>query len=178
MNEMRTWLDAHKNPAGRVQTRSLMAGCCGLPGYVQPSGAGLPVRAGLLSDLPPMTRHILVVDDNGDVRDVVVMMLIEGGFLATAAPGGVAMRDLMAADRIPFDAIVLDSLMPGEPSAALAMHAKDKKIPVVMISGSIERINFADEHGLQLLRKPFGVDDLLQAVEEAIASGQFGQRDA
>jgi CheY-like chemotaxis protein len=32
-----------------------------------------------------MTRHILVVDDDGDVRDVIVMMLVEAGFAATAA---------------------------------------------------------------------------------------------
>jgi DNA-binding response OmpR family regulator len=63
-----------------------------------------------------MTRHILVVDDDGDVRDVIVMILVEAGFAATAANGGVVMRDILAADAIPIDAIVLDLLMPGEPA--------------------------------------------------------------
>ena len=35
---------------------------------------------------------------------------------ATAANGGVVMRDILAADAIPIDAIVLDLLMPGEPA--------------------------------------------------------------
>jgi CheY-like chemotaxis protein len=71
-----------------------------------------------------MTRHILVVDDNDDVRDVIVGMLIENGFVATAADGGVAMRNVLAAaGGIPIDAIVLDSLMPGKASEALAFHA-------------------------------------------------------
>jgi len=39
-------------------------------------------------------------------------------------------------------------------------------------------MNFADEHGLQLLRKPFRTAELIQAVDNAIASGQFGQREA
>lgn len=126
-----------------------------------------------------MARHILVVDDDGDVRDVIVNILVENGIVAMAATGGIVMRDLLAAaDTIRFDAIVLDALMPGEPSADLALHAKTLKIPVVMISGSHDSMTFADEHGLQLLRKPFRMAELLQAIEDAIGSGEFGQRDA
>ena len=125
-----------------------------------------------------MARHILVVDDDGDVRDMIVNVLVESGFVATAATGGVAMRHILAVDTIPIDAIVLDSVMPGEASAALALHAKTLKIPVVMISGSRESMAFAEEHRLQLLHKPFHMAELLQAVEDAIASGEFGQRGA
>lgn len=125
-----------------------------------------------------MAPHILVVDDDGDVRDVIISMLLDNGFVATAATGGVAMRDILAADAVPIDAIVLDSLMPGEESAALALHAKTLQIPVVMISGSMESIKLAENNGLQLLRKPFRIAQLLQAIQEAIASGQYGQRDA
>lgn len=125
-----------------------------------------------------MARHVLVVDDDGDVRDVIIGMLVDNGFVATAATGGVAMRDILAADAVPIDAIVLDALMPGEESTALALHAKTLRLPVVMISGSGESIKFAEENGLQLLRKPFRIPQLIQAIEDAIGSGQFGQRDA
>jgi len=125
-----------------------------------------------------MARHILVVDDDGDVRDVIINMLTDRGFVTTAAPGGVVMRDLLAAQGTPFDAIVLDCLMPGEPSAALALHAKEMRLPVVMISGSHEMMKFAEEHELQLLRKPFRMAELIKAVEAALSSGQFGHRDA
>ena len=67
--------------------------------------------------------------------------------------------------------------MYGEASASLALHAKEMKIPVVMISGSHDAMKFAEDHGLQLLRKPFRMVELIQAVEDAIVSGQFGQRD-
>ena len=125
-----------------------------------------------------MAPHVLVVDDDGDVRDVVIGMLVDNGFVATAATGGVAMRDILAVDAVRIDAIVLDALMPGEESASLALHAKTLRIPVVMISGSIDSLKFAEDNGLQLLRKPFRIPQLIQAVEDAIASGQFGQRDA
>jgi DNA-binding NtrC family response regulator len=125
-----------------------------------------------------MARHILVVDDSGAVRDVIMAILDASGFVATSASGGEVMRDILAADVSHIDAIVLDALMPGESSAALALHAKTLRIPVVMISGSHDSMKFAEDNGLQLLRKPFGMTELVQAVEAAIGSGEFGQRDA
>jgi CheY-like chemotaxis protein len=72
-----------------------------------------------------MAPHILVVHDDGDVRDVIVEILLDHGFAATAATGGVAMREVLAAGGPPINAIVLDSLMPGEPSTALARIIHD-----------------------------------------------------
>jgi hypothetical protein len=46
-----------------------------------------------------------------------------------------------------------------------------------MISGHIEAMQFADENGLQLLAKPFRMAGLLNAIDEAMRSGEFGQRD-
>jgi DNA-binding response OmpR family regulator len=42
-----------------------------------------------------------------------------------------------------YDAIVLDALMPGEQSKTLAFHARQLGIPVVMISGCPEKLEFA-----------------------------------
>ena len=126
-----------------------------------------------------MAQHILVVDDDADVLNVLVEILRVSGFTVTAADSGIAMREILADKALlPIDAVVLDCLMPGEPSARLALHAKSLRLPVVMISGSTEAMKFAEEHGLQLLPKPFHMRDLLAAVKEAIESGDFGQRDA
>jgi two-component system, OmpR family, response regulator len=117
-----------------------------------------------------MALHILVVDDDADVLAVLVEMLRVSGFTVTAADSGVAMREILADKKafLAVDAVVLDCLLPGEPSAQLALHAKDLRLPVVMVSGSIESMTFAEEHGLQLLRKPFRRTDLLAAINEAI----------
>lgn len=68
--------------------------------------------------------------------------------------------------------------MPVEPWAQFALHAKALKLPVFMISGSNDAMQFADANGLQLLAKPYRMANLLAAIEAAIASGEFGQRSA
>ena len=124
-----------------------------------------------------MALHILVVDDDADVLPVLVEILQTSGYTLTAADSGLAMREVLAGKRA-VDAIVLDWTMPGEPSAQLALHARALKLPVVMISGSDEAMQFADENGLQLLAKPFKMAELLDAINSAAASGEFGQRGA
>ena len=60
---------------------------------------------------PP--KHILVVDDNGDVRDVIVAILESYDFRVSYAASRALMCDfLQTAD--PVDCVVLDALMPGE----------------------------------------------------------------
>lgn len=125
-----------------------------------------------------MALHILVVDDDADVLTVLVEMLRAVGFIVTAADSGIAMREILAdKSLLSIDAVVLDYTMPGEPSAKLALHAKSLRLAVVMVSGSMEAMEFADEHGLQLLLKPFRSPDLLAAIKEAMASDEFGQRE-
>ena len=121
------------------------------------------------------SKHILVVDDNGDVRDVIVDSLQTHDFRVSSAPGGSVMRDFLeTGDTI--DCVILDVLMPGEASASLALHLKERGIPVVMISGTPEAMKYAMDNGLQLLRKPFHLEELYGAVNTALASGEFGQR--
>lgn len=126
-----------------------------------------------------MALHILVVDDDADVLTVLVEMLREAGFIVTSADSGAAMRDILGQERRPqIDVVILDCKMPGEPSTALALHAKALRLPVVMISGHVEAMEFAAQHGLQLLEKPFRTPELLGAIDAALRSGEFGQREA
>jgi len=120
-------------------------------------------------------KHILVVDDNGDVRDVIVDILQEQNYRVSSATSGSVMRDFLeTGDTV--DCVILDALMPGEASASLALHLKERGIPVVMISGSPAAVKDAMDNGLQLLRKPFRSQELYSAVNTALASGEFGQR--
>ena len=121
------------------------------------------------------SKHILVVDDNADVRDVIVDILQENHFRVTAASSGSVMRDFMETDDT-VDCVTLDALMPGEASASLALHLKERGIPVVMISGSPDAMKYAMDNGIQLLRRPFHLQELYSAVNTALASGEFGQR--
>ena len=71
--------------------------------------------------------------------------------------------------------------MPGEASISLVLHLLHLKkvgLPVVVISGSHDAMEYAAENNLQLLRKPFHAQELYDAVNTALSSGEFGQRDA
>ena len=122
-------------------------------------------------------KRILLVEDYDPVREVTANVLEDRGYRVSTVPGGATMRDFLRTDdRV--DAIVLNAVTPGENGASLALHAKDLRLRVVMISGSPEIISFAAEHGLQLLRKPFRVEELYTALDKALSSGEFGQRRA
>jgi DNA-binding NtrC family response regulator len=87
------------------------------------------------------SKHILVVDDNGEVWDAIVASLQSHDYSVSLAPGGSVMRDFLeTGDTI--DCVNLDALMPGEASASLALHLKKRGISVVMISGSPDAMKY------------------------------------
>ena len=118
----------------------------------------------------PATEHILVVDDNGDVRDVIVEILREYGYRVSWAVDGASMREFLQGGD-PVDAVVLDALMPGETGTTLAAHAKALGLPLVMISGSLEALDLAAQSNLPVLKKPFRAQELLYALVRAMALG-------
>jgi CheY-like chemotaxis protein len=91
--------------------------------------------------------HILVVDDDGDVRDTIVAIRVRG-YRVSASTEGWSMRDFLSgSDSV--DGVVLDAVMPGEAGAGLALYENELLLPVVMISGSQEAMQFAIENGPQ-----------------------------
>lgn len=118
-------------------------------------------------------KHILVVDDDGDVRDVLVEILQNDNYRVSSVANGALMRDFLETDDA-VDCVVLDALMPGESSISLAHHLKEVGTPLVMISGSHDAMEYAEKNGLQLLRKPFHTQELYSALNTALASGEFG----
>ena len=122
-------------------------------------------------------KHILVVDADAGVRDVVVGMLEERGYRATGVAGRVALRHFL--DGVGgFDAIVMDAGDGGRAVQDLALDLKARRLPLVMISGNHAAMRLAAAHQLQLLWKPFLADELEAALLRAIGSGEFGQRPA
>jgi two-component system, OmpR family, response regulator len=120
-------------------------------------------------------KHILVVDDDDDVRDVIVDTLQECHYRASAVPGGSAMRDfLVTGDTV--DCVIMDAGMPGEASTSLVLHLKKRNIPIIIISGSFEAMKYAEDNGLRFLQKPFRAQELYSSVNAALASGEAGQR--
>lgn len=120
-------------------------------------------------------KHILVVDDDGDVLAILRDILEDRNYRVSSAVDGITMRQFLEGDD-PVDAIVLDAAMPGEARATLALHAKDLGLPLVVTSGNPDDMQFALDNGIQLLEKPFKAQHLVDAIIKALGSGEPGQR--
>ncbi len=97
--------------------------------------------------------HILVVDDDQRIRDLLARFLQENGFRVTTAENAAVARANMRG--LAFDVLVLDVMMPGETGMQLAESLrKDQDIPILMLTARAE-----PEHRIRGLE--IGVDDYL-----------------
>lgn len=113
------------------------------------------------------SAHILVVDDNAAICDVVRALLEDNGFRVGVASGGAEMRQLIA-EQPQFDLVILDATLAGERGPALASHARDLAIPVIMMTGDPDSQHSVETSGLPFILKPFHIDDLLNLVVETL----------
>lgn len=113
-------------------------------------------------------KHILVVDDDDDVRTTILEILRDENYDASGARDGAGMRSALQSSAR-FDGILLDSTMPGEDSGSLARHARTLGLPVIVTSGNLEAIARAERDHLQTLPKPFNIGQLIAALDRAVA---------
>ena len=105
------------------------------------------------SSPPAATPHVLAVDDDSMIRELMVDYLGQNGFRITAVADGKAMQAVLAAEVV--DLIVLDLTLQAEDGMAIARRMRDESaIPIIMLTG---RRDEADRvMGLEL-----GADDYL-----------------
>lgn len=127
---------------------------------------------------------VLLVDDEPDIREVVRLNLeLEGHEVAQAVDGLDALRAVASGLRP--DLVILDLMMPeldgwetlsrlkADPDGPMA------HVPVLVLTartGDLDRIRGGIEGAVQYLTKPFGVDTLLRAVEDALATDEAEAR--
>ena len=96
--------------------------------------------------------HILVVDDDDRIRDLVKQYLVEKGFIISTATDAVDAKKL---DIFNFSLIILDVMMPGQSGYELTDELKQSKnIPIILLTAKGEVENRI--HGLEL-----GADDYI-----------------
>jgi DNA-binding NtrC family response regulator len=120
------------------------------------------------------SKHVLMVDHDGDVRDVVSELLLDLGYRVSAAKDAETMHALL--DRENIELIVLDASTSATREADLALEAKGRGIRLVMISGHPDVMERFRDCADQLLWKPFRREQLRRAVDYALASEVRGQR--
>jgi len=114
--------------------------------------------------------HILVVEDNPDVREFAVGMLEELGFETIEAEDGqTALEELgRGADR--FGLVFSDVMMPGMTGIELG-HVIRKlypDLPVLLASGYSDVLAQQGARGFELLRKPYSLDQLASTIGKSI----------
>jgi CheY-like chemotaxis protein len=117
----------------------------------------------------PPARRILVVEDDPDMRELVVEVLEEWGYAATAAESGPRALSLLDSG-VPVDVVLSDVLMPdGMSGFQLAREIRRRLpcLPIVLTSGMTGIAGEDATQDLPILRKPYRCDDLSQAIEAA-----------
>ena len=133
--------------------------------------------------LPDNAAHILVVDDDQRIRDLLARYLFEQG-LSRHAPPPMRRRARASMRGLAFDVVILDVMMPGEKRPDLARDLKSiSNIPICMLTARAEpeqRIEGLEIGVDDYVAKPFEPRELLlrlQNILQAAAGGRRGRRD-
>ncbi|WIY26910.1 response regulator [Parasedimentitalea psychrophila] len=110
--------------------------------------------------------HLLIVDDDERIRDLLKKFLMRAGFLVTAARDAAHARRVLAG--LDFDLIVMDVMMPGEDGVSLTKHLREtRSTPIMLLTarGDIEhRIAGLEAGADDYLSKPFEPKELLLRI--------------
>ena len=115
-------------------------------------------------------HHILVVDDDDRIRDLVKEYLNENGFIVST--GNSAGEAKIRLEYFKFDLIVLDVMMPGQNGFELTKEIKkNSNIPIILLTakGEVEsRIEGLELGADDYLGKPFEPKELLLRIKNII----------
>jgi len=116
--------------------------------------------------------HILIVDDDREIRELVSGYLKKNGLRATAVPDGRQMRAFLDTDSV--DLIVLDVMMPGDDGLVLCRQlraGKHKATPILMLTArndETDRIIGLELGADDYLVKPFAARELLARINAVL----------
>ena len=115
-------------------------------------------------------KHILIVDDDTRICDLLEKFLSRNGYLVSAVHSAEQARQILAG--LEFDLIILDVMMPRESGIELTSHLREKnKTPIILLTAKGE----ADERveGLEIgaddyLPKPFEPKELILRIKNIL----------
>jgi DNA-binding response OmpR family regulator len=131
-----------------------------------------------LAEAKPAPVHVLAVDDDPSVRQLIADYLADNDIQVTAVGSGKAIADVMS--RATIDLLILDLKLPGEDGMQIARTLRaDSDVPIIMLTG---RKDEADRvMGLELgaddyLTKPFAFAELFVRVKALLRRGAVNQK--
>jgi len=137
----------------------------------------------MLYDGRPMSKRILVVDDEEDILHFLELVLGDKGYEVTTAANGHEALARAQADRP--DLILLDIMMPQmdgwEVLKLLRVDEETATLPVAMLSARTEaqdRVQGLQEGAVDYICKPFALQELLGKIDSIFeAAGATGRTD-
>jgi two-component system, OmpR family, phosphate regulon response regulator OmpR len=118
--------------------------------------------------------HILVVDDDQRIRDLLSRFLLENGFRVTSANDAASARSALRG--LAFDLIILDVMMPGEDGVTFARSLKENStVPICMLTARDQlesRIEGLEAGVDDYIAKPFEPRELILRIKNLLRRGQ------
>ena len=117
------------------------------------------------------THHLLVVDDDVRLRDLLTRYLGDNGFEVKAVADGAQMDRLRTREH--FDLLVLDLMMPGEDGLTICrrLRGTGDKTPIIMLTAKgdeVDRIVGLEMGADDYLPKPFNPRELLARIHAVL----------
>jgi two-component system OmpR family response regulator len=131
----------------------------------------LQTRSEYATMAPTMAKHILVVDDDQEIRTHLAGYLERNGLRVTTLPDG---RELMGTlEERPVDLLVLDLMLPGVDGLTLCREVRAaSRVPILILSAraeDVDRIVGLEMGADDYLPKPFHPRELLARIRAILA---------
>lgn len=114
--------------------------------------------------------HILVVDDDRGIRDLLSRYLRKNGLRVDVAANGREMKSRLSEFKI--DLVVLDRVMPGEDGLTLCRDLRNhSRVPIIMLTllgAEVDRISGLQMGADDYVQKPFNPDELLARIRAVL----------
>lgn len=114
--------------------------------------------------------HVLVVDDDREIRDLVSRFLRKHGYRVDVAADGTGMREVIARSKI--DLVILDRMLPGEDGIELCRFLrKGSRIPIIMLTllgTEPDRLQGFETGVDDYVVKPFSPQELLARIKAVL----------
>jgi two-component system, OmpR family, response regulator len=120
------------------------------------------------------TPHLLLVDDERDIRDPLASYLTKNNMRVTKAESAAVARQVLAAHAI--DLVLLDIMMPGEDGLSLCRSIREtSQIPVILLTArgeEVDRIIGLEMGADDYIAKPFSPRELIARVAAVLRRTQ------
>jgi DNA-binding response OmpR family regulator len=116
------------------------------------------------------SEHLLVVDDDAALRDLLCRYLSGHGYMVSAVADGIGMEQALTEQQI--DLVILDLMLPGEDGLTLAKRLRHRSnLPIIILSAhgdEVDRIVGLEVGADDYLAKPFNPRELLARIRAVL----------